>query len=68
MNDAYATYHTPAVQAQRPLLRARALDPVFALIAEAGFTEPALASLEALARASRRVHQGSFIITATKAR
>lgn len=67
-DDAYTTYYTPAVQAQLPLLRARALDPVFALIAEAGFTDPVLASLESLARAGRRVHPGSFIITATKTR
>ena len=70
--DPYATYYTPEVQAQLPLLGARSLDQVFALIAQAGFVSPetlppeASAWLAGAAHGGDHVHAGRFVVTARR--
>jgi SAM-dependent methyltransferase len=71
-DDPYTTYYTPDVQAQLPLLGARSLDRVFALIAQAGFVAPqtlppeALARLDSAAHGGGHEHPGRFIVAAER--
>ena len=71
-DDPYATYYTPEVRAQLPLLGARSLDQVFTLIAQAGFAAPQTLPPEALARlidaahGGGHEHSGRFVVTAMR--
>jgi ubiquinone/menaquinone biosynthesis C-methylase UbiE len=65
-DEAYERFYTPAVRERLPLLGARTLDRVFALITEAGFGEPTAPSLAALAGANHHLHPGSFILAAAR--
>lgn len=70
--DPYATYYTPEVQAQLPLLGARSLDQVLVLIAQAGFVAPqtlppaALARLNGATHGGGHEHPGRFVVTAQR--
>jgi ubiquinone/menaquinone biosynthesis C-methylase UbiE len=72
-DSAYATYYSPEVEAQLPLLGARTLDRVFEVIAEAGFVRVQSVSLAPFALdgwgggAQGRRHPGRFVVTAERA-
>ncbi|MFN8516713.1 MAG: class I SAM-dependent methyltransferase [Thermomicrobiales bacterium] len=68
----YAAHYTPEVEAQLPLLGARTLDQVSAMIAEAGFVRAQSVSLAPFALAGwgggteDRPHPGRFVVTAER--
>jgi ubiquinone/menaquinone biosynthesis C-methylase UbiE len=71
-DPAYAEHYTPEVEAQLPLLGARTLDQVFAVIAEAGFVRPQSVPLAPFALdgwgggSEGRPHPGRFVVTAER--
>lgn len=71
-DDPYATYYTPEVRAQLPLIDARSLDQVLALITQAGFVAPQtlppemLARLDGAAHGGGHEHPGRFVVVAQR--
>ena len=65
-DETYATYYTTEVQRQLPLLGARSIDHVIALIEQASFVDQRQPSLAPLERVQHHLHPGSFILIADK--